>query len=139
MWSPSTASVKAIGAGYVHDGNVRDGKASLTFVAKLPESGEYEVRFAYAAHDNRATNAKVIVAHADGQAEMAVDQRKPPTIDVLFVTLGTFRFDADNPASVTISNRDANGYVVADAVQWLPRSSGSSTEVVDLVKDPTHN
>ncbi len=125
IWTPSTASVKAIGVGYVHDGNTRDGKTSLAFVAKLPESGEYEVRFAYAANANRAGNAKVIVKHADGEAEIVVDQRKAPAIDGLFISLGTFRFDADNPASVTISNRDANGYVVADAVQWLPRSSVS--------------
>ena len=51
---------------------------------------------------------------------MKVNQRKTPPIDGLWVSLGTFQFEKGKGGSVTISNDGADGYVVIDAVQWLP-------------------
>ena len=42
-----------------------------------------------------------------------------PPIDDLFVSLGVFEFSADQPAAIVITNRDTNGYVIIDGVQWL--------------------
>ena len=40
--------------------------------------------------------------------------------DGLFLPLGVFEFRAGRPAVVTVSNHDTDGYVVVDAVQWVP-------------------
>jgi len=79
------------------------------------------VRVAYSANPNRATNVPVVVYHAGGEKTMRVNQRQTPDIDGLFVSLGEFEFHTDASAVVVISNRDVDGYVIADAVQWLAK------------------
>jgi hypothetical protein len=49
-----------------------------------------------------------------------VNQKPAPPIDGLFTSLGTFEFASGEPAAVVISNAGADGYVIVDAVQWLP-------------------
>jgi hypothetical protein len=108
-----------VGVGYRHDGNADRGKQSAKFVPDLPAAGKYEVRVAYTANPNRATNVPVTVSHAGGVGTMKIDQRKKPPIDGLWVSLGTFPFDKGKGGSVTVANTDADGYVVIDAVQWV--------------------
>ena len=60
------------------------------------------------------------IEHAGGVEKVMVDERKEPTIEGLFVSLGTFEFAAGKPATVTVSNKGTQGYVVIDAVQWVP-------------------
>ena len=85
----------------------------------MPASGSYQVRLAYTAHQNRATRVPVEIHHADGQQTVTVNQRRRPPLDQHFVSLGVFAFDQDRPAVVVVSNRDTDGYVVIDAVQWI--------------------
>jgi hypothetical protein len=49
-----------------------------------------------------------------------VNQRKVPPLDGAWVSLGTFRFEKGKTGSVEIGNQDADGYVISDAVLWLP-------------------
>ena len=119
-WSHSGSSKKYVAGGYLHDGNLRDGSCSATFSAKLPTSGRYEVRLASPHNGNRATNTKVEIKHAQGVANQRVNQREQPPVDGLFISLGVFEFRGGQEASVILSNHDANGYVIADAVQFLP-------------------
>lgn len=119
-WTPSSAVPGFVGSGYRHDGNARDGKAAARFEVNLPQAGRYEVRLAYQAHANRATKVAVAIAHAGGTATRLVDQRQPPPIAGRWVSLGIFEFAADRPGVVEVSNAGADGFVVIDAVQWLP-------------------
>jgi len=119
-WGESRAAKSFVGDGYRHDGNTRDGQCRARFEAKLPKSGRYEVRLAAPHNNNRASNVRVEIEHAKGVQSMTVDEKPSPVIDGLFIPLGTFDFDADKPAVVTVSNKDANGYVVIDAVQFVP-------------------
>ena len=118
-WQGSTSSSRYVGWGYRHDRNTEKGELKATFRTNLPASGRYEVRLAYQPNKNRATNAKVAVKHAGGVKQIVVNQRKPPPIDGLFLSLGTFRFDQAAPGIVTVSNEGTDGYVIVDAVQWL--------------------
>jgi hypothetical protein len=118
-WSQSHAG-KYFGVGYHHDRNAKDGAASAVFKPNLPKAGRYEVRFAYPENPNRATNAAVKVFHAHGTTERVVNQREKPALDGRFVSLGTFDFAAGAVAKVEVSNAGADGYVVVDAVQFLP-------------------
>lgn len=118
-WSPSTATKTWVGGQYLHDGDTAKGESSATFTAALPAPGRYEVRLAYSPHGNRATAAPVTVQHAGGKTTVRVDQTQQPEIDQLFTSIGTFRFDADQQASVTISNESTEGHVIVDAVAWV--------------------
>jgi hypothetical protein len=110
----STAASPYVGSGYSHDGNQRQGAQRATFKATLPAPGKYEVRLAYTALPNRAGNVPVNVA---GKI-VRVDQRKPPPIDGLWISLGTFEF-GKGTAIVEVSNTGTDGHVIIDAVQWL--------------------
>lgn len=104
-----------------HDGDTGKGEKSATFSIEIPEDGDYEVRLAYASSSNRASAAPVTVEHAEGIAELTVDQRKTPEHDKLFTTLGTWTFSRDKPAVITIRNEGTDSYVSVDAVQLLKR------------------
>lgn len=106
--------------GYHHDGNAQDGKAVVEFNAALEKPGKYEVQVAYVSNSNRATNVPVTIHHAGGEDEVTLNQREAPKVNGAFTSVGTFQFDKDG--KVTISNRGANGFVVIDAVRWLPVS-----------------
>jgi len=115
----SSANTPFVGVGYRHDSNKDRGKQSAKFVANLPEAGMYEVRVAYTHNANRATAVPVAVSHMEGTFTKTINQQKAPPIDGLWISAGTFRFEKGK-ASVVVTNEGADGYVVIDAVQWLP-------------------
>ncbi|MHC4442918.1 MAG: FAD-dependent oxidoreductase [Planctomycetota bacterium] len=120
-WKSSTAIGPFAGADYLHDDNEGKGHKRVRFVPDLPADGEYEVLIAYTYSPNRATNVSVSINTADGLRKVILNQRKrftsPP-----FTSIGRFRFTAGKNGYVEITNTNTNGYVVADAVQWLPGS-----------------
>lgn len=124
-WTNSQFTKPFIGDGYLHDENQEQGSKTATFEPsdfpsqKFPP-GEYQVRIAYTAGTNRANNASVRVFSADGEALVKVNQRKRPSEDGLWESLGTFRFEEDGQAYVLVSNESASGHVIVDAVQFLP-------------------
>ncbi|MBL9153052.1 MAG: FAD-dependent oxidoreductase [Verrucomicrobiales bacterium] len=120
-WQESGAAKSYVGFGYQHDGNARDGQASAAFSAELPKAGVYEVRLAWTPNSNRSSRVTVRIEHADGVAEATVNQRETPPLDGTFQALGTYSFATGKAATVTVTNAGADGYVVIDAVQWLPK------------------
>jgi len=117
QWEESSHIRPYVGRGYRHDQNQAKGKSTATFAAKL-KPGEYEVRLAYSANSNRASNLPVTISHAAGQQEVVVNQCEKPTIDEIFVSLGKFRFDQQG--EVVVSNAGTNGHVIIDAVVFVP-------------------
>lgn len=93
---------------------------SVQFRFTPTRNGRFEIRLAYTANRNRATNVPVTIDISGKLAKVVVDQRKTPVIDNAFISLGSYELDADDEVTVTISNAGANGYVVADAVQVVP-------------------
>jgi hypothetical protein len=116
-WRFSSSVGPVVGTGYLHDNNADKGKMRVRFTPKLAP-GRYEVRLFYTAHGNRATNALVVVHHADGEKEVRVNQRRPLKGGEGF-PLGTFRF-AGEGGWVEVRNDGSDGHVIADAVQFLP-------------------
>ncbi len=120
-WVVSNANGGYIGSGYRHDGDQRNGKSVARFEAKIPKAGKYEVRLSYPPNNNRSSKVRVEVVHAKGSQIEWIDQKKKPDIDSMFVSLGVYDFSDVQPAAVVVSNSEANGFVIVDAVQWLPK------------------
>lgn len=118
-WQSSQANRPHFQSGYLHEGNTDKGNCSATFVVNL-DGGIYDVQLAYPPNNNRASNVPVEVVHAKGQDNLRVNQRKAPNIDQAFVSIGRYRFDGNQPARVTIHNQGTDGYVVVDAIRFLP-------------------
>jgi hypothetical protein len=118
-WGHSSVIGGFIGAGYLHDANEQKGKLAVVFRFKIPEPGKYDVRIAYTANANRATNVPIVVTHAEGQARIALNQRQAPAGEGPLHPIGAFEFAKE--ATITISNGETDGFVVVDAVQLVPR------------------
>lgn len=119
-WTSSTSSKDYFERGYLHDGNTDKGRSDLVFKLHAPAAGEYEVRFAYPEHGNRATNTPVTVRSSNGESTVKVNQKKAPGIDGAWHFLGRVQASKGEEIQVIISTKGTDGYVVADAVQLLP-------------------
>ena len=108
-----------VGASFRSD--ISHGKDDKVFryQAQLPQQGKYEVRYAYAPIKGAATNAPVTVYAREGAKTIRLDLTRPPPIDRLWVSLGTFEF-ATKSATIVVSNAGTNGAVITDAVQFIP-------------------
>jgi hypothetical protein len=106
--------------GYRHDGNERKGQQSAQFTPTLPAAGNYRIAIAYIPQANRATNVPVTIHHAGGSQTILVNQRQKPEEKGILQPLGTFRLEPGSNHRVEITNQDTNGYVILDAIQFLP-------------------
>ena len=120
VWETSRSSKKFIGTSYSHESTSRDGKAAARFETKIPKAGRYEVRFAYTPNSNRSSKVKIKLIHASGEADHTINQKKIPPLDGVFISLGEYDFTPDQTAVVEVNNANADGYVIIDAVQWIP-------------------
>lgn len=117
-WQSSHANRRFVDAGYQHNGGPKSPDAkSAVFATKL-KPGRYEVRVSYPPNNNRATNVPIKVTHAGGTDSVTLNQRKQPPFDGLFASLGTWEFG--ETAEVSFGTENADGYVIIDAVQFLP-------------------
>jgi hypothetical protein len=119
-WQHSVQIKRYIGEGYLHDQNNGKGERTLTFVPALAASGRYEVRLAYTYGPTRAENVPVTVFGADGERTLRIDQRLPPPIGGRFISLGEYNFERAGQSFVIVATEGTKGYVIADAVQFLP-------------------
>ncbi len=76
-------------------------------------AGQYEVYAKWTANGNRATNATYTITHAQGVTQVPVNQQANGGA---FNLLGTFNLNGSSTVTLT---DNANGYVVADAIQLI--------------------
>jgi len=120
-WKDSVFSKNYLGVGYTHDLNEHKGEKSIRFTPDLPAAGKYEVRFAFPGSKGRADRVPVTIHSVQGAKTINVDQSKQAPIDGMLLSLGSFEFAAGKAGSVEISNKGTSGYVVVDAVQFIPQ------------------
>ena len=108
-----------VNEGYRHDGNEGKGQQTARFTPNLPKTASYQVAVAYSALNNRATNVPVTIHSADGTRTVLLNERKKGLIKDLLQPLGVYLFKAGTSGWVEISNKDTDGHVIIDAVQWL--------------------
>jgi hypothetical protein len=121
-WTRSSAIPGHVGADYLHDANEGKGTKSATFTAKIPKAARYEIRVAYTANPNRATNVPVTIESASGVRKLHLNQREASKHSG-FQSVATVELTADEAVIVTISNADTDGYVIVDAIQIVPTKS----------------
>ena len=119
QWKTSAFTAAFVDGRYLHDMDAGKGEKRAVFTPRLSHGGQYEVRMAYSTGGNRASNVPVMIDHQDGRETVIVNQSQKPPIEGLFVSLGTYRFEADNQSSVTISTAGTDGHVIIDAIQFL--------------------
>lgn len=119
-WKTSQYGNRYLGESSSYDQRSKNGPSTLTFDPELPKSGLYEVRLAYVAHTNRATNTPITILHAAGEELKRINQKQEPPIEGRFVSLGTYRFEAGGAGFVMVSNEGANGAVSVDGVWFYP-------------------
>ncbi len=123
-WRSSNYATNFIDKDYVQDANEGKGRKSIRFMPTLPEPGLYEIRASYEARFNRATNVPVVIQIGKVAHRLTINQREVPSVDGLFVSLGTYELPPGTNTSVTISTEGTKGFVMVDAVQFLPMDRG---------------
>ncbi len=119
-WVGSSFLQPFVGAGYRYSGSPRLG-ISATYEAMLPEDGEYVVRMVINHAESRSEKVPVLIAHADGESVVYANQQLKPPGDGVFAELGRYRFEKSQVAKVVIqASEAAPGYVIVDAIQFLP-------------------
>ncbi|MCL4217209.1 MAG: FAD-dependent oxidoreductase [Candidatus Hydrogenedentes bacterium] len=119
-WRSSTSVAPFVGFDYIHVIPEVEGEKSVRFVPDLPKSGQYEVRISYTANPNRATNVPVVIQTTEGPVEIILNERESPGEHKPFRSVGVYAFEAGESSFVELRSAGTDGYVVADAVQWLP-------------------
>lgn len=116
-WTNSTLDTGYYGSNYCHDGNSGStGGKKVTFVPTIPVTGNYEVYGRWTAAANRGNNVPYDMNHSGGTTVVTANQR---TLGSQWVLLGTYVFNAGTAGSVAIRDDAANGFVIADAVQFI--------------------
>ena len=119
-WVDSTSpDLRRLGNGYVHDGNINKGEAAIIYTPEILEAGEYEIILISSPHANRASNVPVAIS-VQGRELKTVKVNQRVTSHNGFASLGKYKLPKGKLTSVTISNKDTDGYVVADGVQFVP-------------------
>ena len=119
-WKKSEGVKNHVGSEYLYTNNPG---SKVTYPVKFAEGGRYEVRISFAHHPNRSTKTLVTVRHNDGEKTFRINQKKEPSTDGYFQSLGFFEFQAGKWDAVEISAMGGDGAVVADAVQFLPEGA----------------
>jgi hypothetical protein len=125
-WVGSSFQQPFVGTGYRHSGMPRLG-ISATYEAMLPEDGEYVVRMVINHAESRSDKVPVVISHADGESVSYANQQLKPPGDGVFAELGRYRFEKSQMAKVVVKASEASpGYVIVDAIQFLPVAMMSS-------------
>jgi hypothetical protein len=88
------------------------------YTLPIPQDGTYQVSLLYKPGQDCASNAPVVIAHADGEAKLTWNMRKGSKHG-FSVPVGTYRFKSGQRSTVTLSTAKADGNVIADGVAFV--------------------
>lgn len=119
-WSHSRNFPNHIGQGYLHDEKLSDGNSKATFRFTVPKTGRYHLNMAYSAHETRSTRVPLTIDNADQSTQVTVDQTEPLPAGKLFRHIATLTLQGETETTITLRNRDTEGFVILDALQLVP-------------------
>jgi len=92
--------------------------SQAVYTLPIPEEGNYQISLLYKPGSDRASNAPIAIAHADGTANVTWNMRQGSTHGFA-VEVGTWRFTPGSANTVTLSTNGTDGKVIADAVAFV--------------------
>lgn len=119
-WEFSDYSKNMLGDGYIHDKKESKGEKKIVFRASLPENGLYEVRLSYNGDERYANNVPITVEGWGKVDQVVLDQTKKAEVAGLFQPIGRFKFEKGGRANVIVETKGTTGYVIIDAIQFIP-------------------
>ena len=112
QWFDSSSIQPYVGAGYKHEKNAGDGKATATFTLKLPKPGPYKFRLLYPHHSTRATNVPITIDFGREIRRHTLNQQKPAVWFGPYMAVGEVK--------IIVTNAKTNEHVTIDAAQAVP-------------------
>jgi hypothetical protein len=106
---------------YWTDGNSGKGTKYVRFSPTIYTNGYYDVYLWWVYANNRATNTPVFVTSASGTSHVSINQQINCTN--WFKIASSNYFNIGTGGNVTISNGNTSGYVIANAVRFMPLGS----------------
>jgi len=103
---------------YWNDSNTGKGTKCVRFNPTITTNGYYDVYVWWVYDPNRANNTPIRIASATATNYVTVNQQINCTNWVKVASSNYFNIG--NSSSVTISNLGTTGYVIANAVRWMP-------------------
>jgi len=117
-WTQTSVYPGSYGGSYLHDGNTGSvGGKSIVYTPTIAVAGNYNVYARWTAHSGRATNTPMTVTHSGGTTGPLLQNQT--LNNNTWMLLGTYFFNAGTSGNVTIRNDGANGFVIADAVEFV--------------------
>ena len=92
--------------------------SAATYTLPIPEDGTYQISLLYKPGNDCASNAPVVIDHADGKATLTWNLRQGSKHGFA-VQIGTYRFKAGKRHTVTLSTANTDGNVIADGVAFV--------------------
>lgn len=123
-WASSTYTSGYYGVDYLTDGDADKGEKSAVFAPVRLDGGRYEVFLRWTAGANRAGNVPVLISHSQGVDTVSVDMR---INNGIWIKLGGYTLDSAGANRVTIQTTGTDGYVIADAVMFVPLDTSHTT------------
>lgn len=135
-WQKSATEKGSTGNGFQQISGEANGNASITFRPRIVTSGNYRVWLSYSPGPDRAPAVKVSIVAANGRTDLTINQQERlPGLGTM-KSLGVYRFEELLEGFVVISNTDAEGVVVVDALTLVPeKESVDFSQLADLT-DP---
>lgn len=118
-WGTSTSIAWKVGSGYLHDGDAGKGNLSIAWTPDIPAAGTYEILISTVPNANRASNTPVTIAIQGGTTKTVKVNQKERGKDG-WATLGQYQLPKGKLTTVTLSNKDTDGHVIADGIHFLP-------------------
>ncbi len=126
-WTTSTTMPGHIGPNYLHDGNTGKGTKSVRFTPAVPATTVFKVQAIWNSDSARSNSVPITITHAGGTTSLTVNQQINGTS---WQDLGTHTFSEGTGGSVLISNSGTSGYVIVDAVRFIPLETASPQPVI---------
>ncbi|MEQ8766233.1 MAG: FAD-dependent oxidoreductase [Planctomycetota bacterium] len=117
-WKTSTRFQPYVLNGYVYA--EQGANSTATFAFRAPRAGSYELRMAYSPHPTRASKVPVTVTCGETVRQFEVDQRIAQPEGGPFRAIGRIQLSVDADTTVTIDSGGADGFVILDAIQFVP-------------------
>lgn len=92
--------------------------AQCIYQLPVREAGMYKLCIMYFPDEKAATNATITIQHAGGMETKSWNFRKGDNLGFA-IKIGEYYFEKGKPATLTISNQNADGHIIADAVGMI--------------------